>query len=87
MFTLSWGDVWRGLVMAMMGPVAVAIFAVLGAVITAPSFDVFSVHWVELFKNLTNTFIVAAYSSGSGYILKNLLTDKDQNFLGIPTKS
>jgi len=73
--------------MATLGPVTVAIFAVLGAVITAPSFDVFSVDYILLFKNLTNTFIVAAYSSGSAYILKNLLTDKNQNFLGIETES
>ncbi len=87
MFRISLGDIWRGLVMATLAPIAVAIFAVLGAVITAPGFDVFSVDWVTLFKSLTNTFIIAAYSSGSGYILKNLLTDKNDNFLGIPTKS
>lgn len=87
MFKISLGDLWRGLVMAILGPVAVAIFAVLGAVINAPGFDVFAVDWLPLFKDLTNTFIIAAYSSGAGYILKNLLTDKDQNFLGIPTKS
>lgn len=87
MFKLSLGDIWRGLVMAVCGPVAVAIFAVLGAVITAPNFDVFSVAWGVLFHSLTNTLIVAAYSSGSGYILKNLLTDDNQNVLGIPTKS
>lgn len=73
--------------MAMLGPVAVAIFGLLGGVITAPNFDVFAVAWVPLFKGLTNAFIIAGYSSGSAYILKNLLTDKNQNFLGIPTKS
>ncbi len=87
MFTLTWGDLGRGLVMAVLGPVAIAIFAVLGSVITAPGFDVFTVDFISLFKNLTNTFIVASYSSGSAYILKNLLTDKNQNFLGIPSKS
>ena len=87
MFKLSVGDLWRGLVMAVLGSVAVAIFGVLGAVINAPGFDVFTVDFVSLFKNLTNAFIVASYSSGSAYILKNLLTDDNQNFLGIPTKS
>lgn len=87
MFTISLGDVWRAAVMAVLAPVAVAIFGVLGAVIQAPGFDVFTVDWGTLFRELTNTFIVAAYSSGSAYILKNLLTDKNQNFLGIPTKS
>lgn len=87
MFTLSWGDIWRGLVMAVLGPVAVAIFGVLNGVILAPGFDVFAVDWVTLFKGLTNAFIVSAYSGFVGYILKNLLTDSNQNFLGIPTKS
>lgn len=87
MFTLSWGDLWRGIVMAILGPVAVAIFGVLGAVITVPGFDVFSIDFVVLFKNLTNAFIVASYSAGSAYLLKNLLTDKNQNFLGIKSNS
>lgn len=87
MFTLSWGDVWRGIVMAILGPVAVAVFGVLGAVINAPGFDAFAVNYGVLFHNLANTMIVAAYSSGTAYILKNFLTDANQNFLGIPTKS
>ena len=87
MFKLTWGDIWRGLVMAILGPVAVAAFSVLGAVVTVPGFDVFSLDFVVLFKNLANALIVASYSAGSAYILKNLLTDKDQNFLGIKTKN
>lgn len=73
--------------MAVAAPVAVALFAVLGAVINAPGFDVFTVAWGTLFHSLTNTLIVTSYGAGSGYILKNLLTDSNQNFLGIPTKS
>lgn len=78
---------WRGLIMAVLGPVVAALFAVLGAVIIAPGFDVFSVAWVPLFKSLTNVFIIASYSSGSAYILKNLLTNDQQQFLGIPTNT
>lgn len=87
MFKLSLGDVWRGLLMAVFGPVMVAVFGVLGAVINAPNFDVFSVDFVSLFKNLTNAMIIASYSASSAYLLKNLLTDDDQNVLGIETKS
>lgn len=87
MFKLSLGDIGRGLIMAVLGPVAIAIFGVLGAVIAAPHFDVFAIDFVTLFKSLTNTLIVASYSAASGYILKNLLTDANQNFLGIPSKS
>lgn len=87
MFKLSWGDLWRGLVMAVLGPVSVAIFGVLGAVINAPGFDAFTVNYLQLFHDLTNTLIVASFSAGSAYILKNLLTDDKGNFVGIPTKS
>lgn len=87
MLKLSLGDLWRGLVMAMLGPVAVAILGVLGAIITAPNFDVFSVEYIQLFKNLTNVFIVASYSAGSAYLLKNLLTNENRDFLGIKTSS
>ena len=73
--------------MAVLGPVAVALFGVLNGVILAPGFDVFAVEWVPLFKGLTNAFIVSSYSGFMGYIIKNLLTDENQNFLGIPTKS
>lgn len=87
MFKLSLGDIWRGIVMAILGPVAVAIFGVLGAVINTPSFDVFSVDFIKVLKDLTNAMIVASYGAGSAYILKNLLTDDKRNFLGIQTKS
>lgn len=87
MFKLTWGDVYRGLVMAVLGPLAVAIFGVLGAVITAPGFDVFSTDFITLLKDLTNAMIVASYSAASAYILKNLLTDDNQNFLGVKTDS
>jgi len=73
--------------MAILGPVAVALFGVAGAVITAPGFDVFSVDYVKLFKDLTNALVVASYGASSAYILKNLLTDDNKNFLGIQTES
>ena len=87
MFKLSLGDIWRGIIMAVLAPVSVAIFGVLGTVINTPGFDVFSVDFIQLFKNLTNAFIVASYGAGSAYILKNLFTDDNKNFLGIKTKN
>lgn len=87
MLKLSLGDIWRGLVIAVLAPVAVAVFGILGAIINAPDFDVFKVEWLVLLKDLTNAMIVASYSAGSAYLLKNLLTDDKQNFLGIETRS
>lgn len=87
MLKLSLGDLWRGLLMAMLGPVILAVTAVTGAVIMDPNFDAFSSDYILLFKNLTNAFIVAAYSSGVGYLVKNLLTNDNHDFLGIKTKT
>lgn len=82
MFKVSIGDFWRGLIMAVLTPVMIAVFAVLSRVITS-DFDVFSTDFVALLKELTNTLIIASYSGFSSYLLKNFLTDDNQNFLGI----
>lgn len=85
MFKLSLGDLWRGLVMAIIAPVTVALLGVFSRVITS-DFDVFSLDFVALFKDLTNVFIVTSYGAGSAYLIKNLLTDDQQNFLGVGSK-
>lgn len=87
MFTISKGDLWRGLVMAVLGAVVVAVHGVLGAIISQPGFDVFEVQYVQVLKDVTNASIVAAYSSGIAYLLKNMLTDHNKNFMGIKTNS
>ena len=86
MFKLSLGDLFRGLVMAVTASVMVAVLGVFSRVITS-DFDLFSLDYVPLLKELTNQIIIAAYSAGSGYLLKNLLTDDRQRFLGIDVKS
>lgn len=83
MFRLTIGDLWRGLIMAVAGPVMVAVFGVVGTLVSVPGFDVFSVDFGQLLKDLTNAMIIASYSAGAGYLLKNLLTDDNQHFLGI----
>ena len=82
MFKLSLGDLARGLVMAIIAPVSIAILGVFSRIITS-DFDVFSLDFVALFKELTNVFIIASYSAGSSYLLKNLLTNDDKKFLGV----
>ena len=86
LFQISIGDVWRGLIMAIMAPLAVSIFAVVGAIINAPGFDVFSVDWALVGRNLANVIVVTSYGAASGYILKNLLTDNQGNVLAIGSK-
>lgn len=72
--------------MALIAPVTIAILGVFSRVITS-DFDVFSLDFVALMKELTNVFIIASYSAGSSYLLKNLLTSDEGNFLGISTRS
>lgn len=86
MFKLTLGDLWRGLVMAVLGAVTIAVLGVFSRVITS-DFDVFSLDFIALLKELTNQIIIASYSSGSAYLLKNLFTNDDGNFLGIDVKS
>ncbi len=81
MFKLSLGDIGRGLVMAVLGAVMISVLGVFSRIITS-DFDVFTLDYIKLFKDLTNAIIIAAYSSGSAYLLKNLLTSDDQKFLG-----
>lgn len=82
MFKLTLGDWGRGFIVAVLSAVAVAIVGVLNKVIT-PDFDVFTLDYITLFKDLTNTFIISAYSSAAGYLLKNLLTDDSKKFMGV----
>lgn len=86
MFRLSLGDFGRGLLMAILAPVFVSLTAVLGAIINAPSFDVFAVDWVVLGHNLTNVLIVTSYGAGVSYIIKNFLTSTQGNFLTVGDK-
>jgi len=86
MFKLTLGDLFRGLIMALIAPVTIAILGVFGSVITS-DFDLFSLDYIKLFKDLTNVFIISSYSAGSTYLLKNLLTTDEGNFLGIRTRS
>lgn len=83
LFTLQWKDVLLGLVVAVASPLAMAVFSVIGAVVTAPGFDAWSVDYGILFHNLVNISIVVSYSSFTGYIIKNFLTTDSGKFLGI----
>lgn len=83
---LTWGDIRRGLAVAVLGPLFVSVVAALGAIILEPGFDVLAVNWVALGHSLLNISIVSAYGGFSGYISKQLLTDNQGNILGIGSK-
>ncbi len=82
-FVLGWSDVRRGLLVAILSPVVLAVTVALGAVISATGFDVFSVDWMAVSHNLTNISIVSAYGGFMGYISKNFFSSNQGNLLAI----
>lgn len=76
MFKLSLGDFGRGLIVAILSPVVVAITAVLSTIIVS-GFDVFGVDWTSLGKSLINVSIIAAYGGLVGYLGKNFFTGEN----------
>lgn len=83
LFKISLSDIGRGLAVAVLGPLFVAVCAALGSIILAPNFDVFAVNWAALGHSLVNISIVASYGGFSGYISKQLITSSQGNILGV----
>lgn len=86
MFKLGWSDVTRGLTVAILAPLVTSILSILGAIILAPGFDVFSVDWNTLGHTLANSAIVSSYGGFAGYISKQFLSDNQGNVLGIGSR-
>lgn len=73
-FQLAWSDIGKGLVVAVFASVAMYLLGVLNT----PSFDFSLINWTEIGR--------VALSSGLGYLVKNLVTDNQGNFLTIGSK-
>lgn len=82
-FKLSFGDLGRGLIVAILGPLVVSIIATLGSIISAPGFDVALVDWASLGHILLNISIVSSYTGFAGYLSKQLITSDQGNILGV----
>ena len=80
MFKIGLGDFGRGLVVAVLSPMLIAVTAALSVVVTN-GFDVFSVDWTSLGKSLTNVSIIAGYGGFVGYLGKNFLTGDNGKLL------
>lgn len=86
MFKLSWGDVNKGLLVAIFAPVVSSVTVVLGTVINSAGFDVFLVDWSALSHNLINISIISAYGGFTGYLAKNFFSDYQGNVLSVGSK-
>lgn len=82
LYSLNKGDFIRGLITAVFAGVAVAIGSVLNGVFTADGFDVFSVDWGMVGKNMVNAAVIGAQGGFAGYIAKNFLSDNKGALLG-----
>lgn len=73
MFSLNWGDVGKGLVMAVLGGVALPVLAAL----QTPGFDILHANWSAVASLALNGGIAAF----AGYLIKNFFSS-DNKFLG-----
>lgn len=74
MFTINFGDIFRGLVVAVLTGAFLAVLAIIGA----NDFDVFVADWVAIGKTMVN----GGFAAFVGYIVKNLITDNSGKILG-----
>lgn len=72
--TLNWGDVGKGLIMALLGGLALP----LDSALQTPGFSILTANWHTLGILALNGALVA----GASYILKNLLSTNDGKVLG-----
>lgn len=75
MFTINFGDVFRGLAVAVLGGAFLAIIGIVGSV----GFDVFSADWANIGRLAVN----GGFGGLIGYLSKNFLTSNDGKLLGI----
>lgn len=74
MFTLKFSDLFRGLVVAVLGGALISIIGIVGS----SGFDVFSADWTAIGK----LFVNAGFSGFVGYLAKNFLTADNGKVLG-----
>lgn len=75
MFTLNLGDLFRGLVVAVLTGAFLAIVGVIGS----SGFDVFSADWLSIGKSSVN----GGFAALIGYLVKNFLTANNGKVGGV----
>lgn len=74
MFTINLSDLFRAIVVAVLGGALIAIIGIIGS----SGFDVFSADWAAIGKLAVN----GAFGGFVGYLTKNFLTDSSGKVLG-----
>lgn len=74
MFTINYGDIFRGIVVAILTGAFLAVSGTLSSV----GFDVFTADWVQIGKTVVN----GGFAAFIGYIVKNLITANNGKVLG-----
>ena len=73
-FALDWFDAYKGIQMFVVTAVVMSV----GGAVLSSGFDVFTADWVSILKNAINVSVISTFS----YIIKNLLTNSNGDFLG-----
>lgn len=82
MFSLQNSDWIRGLIVAGLAGFFISVASFAHSVVTAVGFDIFSLDWHEVIRNMVNMGIIGAEGGFAGYIGKNLLSNENGAFLG-----
>lgn len=75
MFTIKFGDVVRGLAVAILTGAFLAVVGIIGS----ENFDVFTANWTAIGKTMVN----GGFAAFVGYILKNFLTADNGKILKV----
>lgn len=79
---LTQSDFIRGAFAAVAAGVVLSVGTVIHGVITTPGFDLLSIDWPVVLRDMVNIAVVGAEGAFTGYITKNLLTDENGAILG-----
>lgn len=82
MYKLQSSDWIKGLITAGLAGLLISLASVIHGVVTSPGFDVFSLDWHEVIRNMVNMGIIGAEGGFAGYIAKNFLSNENGAFLG-----
>lgn len=77
LFNLTKNDFLKGAFTAVVAGIVVAVGTVLHGVFTAPGFDVFSIDWASLGRDMVNAAVIGGEGAFSGYLLKNFLSNEN----------
>lgn len=81
MYQLNAKDLLKGVISAVIGGAVLASLSVLSSVFGV-GFDLFTVDWAEVFRNVINAVVVGAMGGFSGFIGHTFFSDQQGKLFG-----